>query len=166
MGPGYVTSSTDGLHWQREPLGSGSTYGYTGLEFGGGYFVMIDSSGGIYYSTEGVNWLGERQAPQPFTGAAYGNGAWVVAGGDSILRSGEPLTAKSVVTLQLTPTNFSTWNLIVTGSVGEHWKIESASGIDAKWETLQTVEILSGGKAVVPLALNQAAGFFRAVIQP
>ncbi|HEY6227462.1 MAG TPA: hypothetical protein VI282_10110, partial [Verrucomicrobiae bacterium] len=117
-------------------------------------------------STEGVNWLGQRQAPQPFTGAAYGNGVWVVAGGDSILRSSDRVAAQSVATLQLTKTDFTSWSLLVSGSPGERWQIQSAAGINAEWSALQTVEIPASGKILVPLGLNNSAGFFRAIVAP
>ena len=166
MGVGSVTYSTDGAHWQRQQLHSGSTYSYTGLEFGAGYFLAIDGQGEIFYSTNGVDWLGERQAPQPFTGAAYGNGVWVVVGGDSVLRSSDRATAQSVATLQLTKTNFTTWNLLVSGSPGERWEIQSSPGLATEWTPLQTVEIPTTGKILVPLSLENNAGFFRAAIQP
>jgi hypothetical protein len=166
MGPGFVTTSTDGAHWQRKPLASGSTYIYTGLEFGGGSFLMTDNVGSIFYSPDGITWDGGRQAPQPFTGAAYGNGAWIVVGGDSILRSSEALAANSTATLQLTRSDFSTWSLIVNGSVGEHWQIQTCAGVDAPWTPLQTVEIPVAGTVAVPLALNQSIGLFRVVLQP
>jgi hypothetical protein len=166
MGSGSVSWSVDGAHWQRQPLMSGSTYVYTGLEFGGGSFVMLDNAGGIFSSADGITWTGSRQAPQTFTGAAYGNGVWLVVGGDSILRSSQTMAAKSVVTLQLTRTDSSTWSVIVNGSAGERWQIQSTSGFNTDWTLLQTVEIPIAGKISVPLSLNQSMGLFRAVIQP
>jgi hypothetical protein len=165
MGPGSVTWSTDGATWQRQMLDSGSTYPYTGLSFGGGYFVMTDTYGGIFYSQDGIVWTGERQAPQPFTNVAYGEGVWVALAGDSILRSNSRLAAKSAATLQLTRTD-STWSLVVAGSAGEKWQIESSANVGAPWEPVQIVEIPILGKATVPLSAGQSSAFFRASIQP
>ena len=166
MGPGFVTLSTDGAHWQRQRLVCGSSYPYTGLSFGGGYFLMTDDNGGIFYSTDGINWNGEQQASQGWTSAAYGNGSWIVVGGDSILRSIGTMAANAAASLQLSQTNLSTWSLTLSGTVGEKWQIQSSSGIGNNWALFQTVSIPAGGKVIVPLSQAQNAAFFRAVIQP
>lgn len=166
LGPGEVTLSTDGVNWQRQSLTSGSTFPFTGLAFGGGNFVMIDNSGGIYSSTNGLDWTGGPQAAQPFTGAAYAPGTWVVTGGDSILRSTAMMAARATAKLQLTQSNLANWTLMVTGSPGEHWQIESAVSLTAPWQLFQTVDIPVTGTTTVPLTPQQTAAFFRAVIQP
>lgn len=166
MGPGSVVWSTDGVNWQREILSSGSTFGYTGLAYGGGYFVMIDGSGSIFSSADAITWTGGQQAAQPFTGAAFGNGVWVVVGGDSVLRSSDRVTAKSTATLQLAKGDSTTWSLIVTGAAGERWVIQASAGVGAAWDTLQTVEIPAAGRITVPLATEKPGAFFRAVTQP
>ena len=166
MGAGSVVWSTNGVNWQKQRLTTGSTYSYTALAFGGGYFLMTDNRGEIHFSPDGVTWHGEPQAAQPFTGAAYGSGTWIVLGGDSILKSGEPISAKAAVTLYLTRSNFSTWSLMVTGSVGERWQIQSTATVGGVWQPVQSVEIPAAGTIAVSMPNSTTSAFFRAVIQP
>jgi hypothetical protein len=164
MGMGYVTSSTDGVHWQRNVLINGSSFVFTSLTFADSFFVMTDLHGGIYYSTDGITWNGRLEAPQQFTAAAYGNGTWLAIGGDSILRATPQFTAKSAATLQLVQTAASTWNLVVSGSPGEKWQLQSAASVNAPWSNAQLVEIPLTGKLTVPMPAANASLFFRAVV--
>lgn len=166
MGPGSVMWSTNGMEWYSQRLESGSSYVYTSLKFGAGYFLMTDNRGGIHHSADGINWSGQPQAAHTLTDAAFGSGVWIVCGGNSILKSGEPLSAKSAATLQLTHSSFSTWNLIVTGSVGERWLIQSAATVDSPWSPVQSVQIPTGGSVSVALPDGPVSAFFRAVVQP
>jgi hypothetical protein len=163
MGYGFAAWSVDGVNWQEQPLASGTTYFAQSLTFGNGEFVLTDSYGGVFESADGINWVGARQAPQIFTGAAYGNGNWLIAGGDSILKSSTRLQSKSVVRLELMPQNFNTWALSVKGPAGEKFSIEATAALGAAWAPVQSVTISASGEAIVPLDINPGARFFRAV---
>jgi hypothetical protein len=128
---------------------------------------MTDDNGGIFYSTDGINWEGEQQASQSWTGAAYGNGTWIVVGGDSILRCIEAMAgANAAASLQISQSNLSTWSLTLSGAVGERWQIQSCSGVGGNWSPFQTVSIPASGKITVPLSVQQSSAFFRAIVQP
>jgi hypothetical protein len=165
MGMAYVTSSTDGILWQRNALTTGSTHVFTSLTFADSFFVMTDNNGGIYYSADGITWNGRTEAPQQFTGTAYGNGAWIAIGGDSILRATAQFTAKSAANLQLVQSTANTWNLVVTGSPGEKWQIQSAANcVSSQWSNTQLVEIPVTGKVTLPMSAANASLFFRAIV--
>jgi hypothetical protein len=125
---------------------------------------MTDQRGGIYYSADGITWNGRSEAPQQFTAAAFGNGTWLAIGGDSILRATPQFTAKSAATLQLVQTTASTWNLVVSGSPGEKWQIQSTATINSPWANAQLVEIPLTGKLTLPMPATGGSHFFRAVV--
>jgi hypothetical protein len=164
MGMSAVTWSIDGIHWQRQALSSGSTHVFTSLTFADSFFVMTDNYGGIFYSADGITWNGRQEATQQFTGATFGNGTWVAVGGDSILRATPQFTAKSAATLQLVQTTASTWNLVVSGSPGEKWQLQSAASVNAQWSNAQIVEIPLAGKVTLTMPTASPSLFFRAVV--
>lgn len=164
MGVSSLAWSTDGVTWQRQSLASGSTHVFTSLTFADSFFVMTDKRGGIYYSTDGVTWRGRQEAPQELTGSVFGNSAWIAIGGDSILRATPQFTAKSAATLQLVHSNASTWNLVVSGSAGEKWQLQSAADVNGEWSNTQVVEIPLAGKVTLPMPGANACHFFRAVV--
>jgi hypothetical protein len=165
MGYGFASWSADGITWQQQPLTSGTTFAAQSLTFGNGQFLLTDSYGGVFQSSDGLNWNGSRQAPQIFTAAAYGNGNWLIAGGDSILKSSTLLQSKSVVRLELTPQNFNTWALSIKGPPGESFSIEATADFHAAWAPVQSVIVPATGEILLPIDLSSGLRFFRAVSQ-
>jgi hypothetical protein len=163
MGPGSVVSSSDGVNWQVQTLSSGVTHTYVSLSFGGGAFIMTDNYGEVAYSADGVNWTGERQAPQAFSAAAFQNGIWMLLGGDSILISSGQISATALsATLQLTQASAGVWSLVVSGTAGATFSIETAASVNGPWGNATSVQIPVSGRATVPVTLNASSAFFRA----
>ena len=161
MGMGIVTASTDGAHWEfiaRNP----STHVPQSLSFVGGQFILTDRSGGIYESADGVNWTGGKQASQMFTSVAYGNGEFLVCGGDAILRSSTRVQSASALKLQLVQQSFNSWTLSINGNAGQTLEIESSIDLQGGWSHYQTITIPQTGVAQIPTDLNSANRFFRA----
>jgi len=163
MGPGAVAWSSNGIDWQSQRLTSGTTHMEQSLNFGGGQFVLTDNYGDAYSSDDGINWIGGRQAEQPFLASAYGQGRWLLAGGDSVLRSSSVRQASVGIILELKQQSFSNWSLTVQGSVGDQFSIETTSALGGQWSPVQVVQIPLAGRLQVAVTGSPNAAFFRAV---
>jgi uncharacterized protein YmfQ (DUF2313 family) len=84
---GGIQTSPDGITWTKQTAAGG----YGGLFYGVGHnqiglWVAVGSNGEIQTSPDGTTWTA-RTAGGGYTaywhGVAYGNGLWVIAGGDS-----------------------------------------------------------------------------------
>lgn len=164
MGWGNVAWSLDGINWFTQRLSSGSTHSNDSLSFGAGAFLQTDYYGNIYESRDGIAWTGQRQAPQNFSSSACGNGAWVVVGGDSILRSAENrLAAVPLATrVELRADPSGQFALTLTGSANRLLTIRHAASIDGQWSDVTTVRLSAQGSAIVPVNAAATHGFFSA----
>jgi hypothetical protein len=52
-------------------------YGIRGITYADGKFLMVGSSGGAAYSTDGINWTSIGFSGQNINGVAYGGGMFV-----------------------------------------------------------------------------------------
>jgi hypothetical protein len=78
LASGSVAVSKEGWEWSAPAILPGAGASPVSVGFANGYFIAA-VSGGIYRSTDGVNWT-KMQATTAGTqaGPAYGNGRWVV----------------------------------------------------------------------------------------
>ena len=160
MGAGAVSWSSDGIHWQSQyPWLGGTSYMQQMLTYAGGLFIHTDPVGGVYVSTDGVNWSGDRESRMGFSAAVYGNGRWLVAGGDSLLRS----TGQMGGLIQLEKTDAAGIFLRLFAPAGQNFEIQSAADPAGSWSILNTVEVPAGGDVRIPLSPPEAKAFYRAV---
>ena len=162
MGPPTASSSFDGINWETLQLTSGTAYMVNSLTFGNGTFLLTDSAGGIYTSPDGLNWTGRREAEIPFMSAVFANGRWLVAGGDSILRSVDA-PAPSPITLQL-QRNYNTWYVIVNANVDDVFDVQSAPEAIGPWTFLQKVYVGPDLRNGFPVDPSNGSQFFRAIV--
>ncbi len=78
---GELHTSSDGQHWQQRSSGTFSTL--NAVAFGGGTWVAVGESGTILASDDGVNWTTVASGGLPLLGVAWGNGSFLVVGGQS-----------------------------------------------------------------------------------
>ncbi|HUS36645.1 MAG TPA: hypothetical protein VM680_14940 [Verrucomicrobiae bacterium] len=159
MGPGVVSWSFDGIHWQSQRWLGGTTYMEQMLTYGGGLFIHTDNVGGVYVSGDGVNWSGERESRLAFSSAAYGNGRWLVAGGDSLLRS----IGQMGGLIQLENLDAAGFSLRLFAPAGQNFEIQSAADPAGGWSILNTVQIPAAGDVSIPMSPPQTKVFYRAV---
>lgn len=161
MGFGFMIWSEDGVTWTERSSTTGTTFTEQSLTFADGTFLLTDSGGGVYTSVDGENWNGGRQAAQVFTGAAFANGEWLVAGGDSILRSTKPIQIRSVVQLKWRLAD-GQWSLALNGPPGTSYLIEGSSELGGEWNAVQHVNIPLSGEAILSTSVTGTNRFFRA----
>jgi hypothetical protein len=86
---GGALVSTDGMHWEKVITGTKGEL--TGIGYGHGRFVavggVLSDAGLLLTSVEGGPWLVVIDAPRTYRSAAYGNGVFVIAGSEGLLRS-------------------------------------------------------------------------------
>jgi hypothetical protein len=158
MGPGRAFWSFDGIKWDTEQATSGTTHVVASLTFGGGLFVLTDVYGNVYNSTDGRNWKGTREDEHMFFSAAYGNGKWLIASGDSILRSLPPVQHTPVIQLQ---SDSAMYYLRVSSGVGEMLEVQSAPTATGPWTVLSRYNFFENSSVTIPLSLTNSARFFR-----
>lgn len=81
-----ILTSTNGTHWTirlSSPSYSYNDFELHGITYGNGRFVAVGRPGVIFTSTDGLAWVTNRTAADPFVylkGIAYGNGVFVAVG--------------------------------------------------------------------------------------
>lgn len=166
MGYGNCSWSLDGINWNVQHIDSGSTHSNDSLAFGNGVFLDTDYYGNIYESRDGLTWQGGRQAPQNFSSTAFGNGTWVVVGGDSVLRSETHRAQSNAVTGRVAVRLETTGQVVLalTGPANTLIQLRQATAIDGEWSNLGSVRLSATGSASYPVNLGQTKGFFSAQI--
>jgi hypothetical protein len=78
---GRVLTSPDGLQWHKQPIETLNDL--NGVTYGGGQYIAVGEGGAILRSADGTNWAPRLLGNVELAAAAYGNGHFVIAGGDS-----------------------------------------------------------------------------------
>ena len=159
MGPGTAAWSFDGVNWEKEVLSSGTTFMEVSLAFGGGVFLLTDGYGNVYTSTDGRLWSGMRQAEQPFQSAAYGDGKWLVAGGNSVLRSIPSNVPNISLRLNLSG---PFWYLILQSEPGKSFEVQSATNVGGPWPSMGFMHLSNDTYGMWKIDTTNSGAFFRA----
>lgn len=160
MGPGMASWSTNGVDWQEKPLQSGTTHMETTLTFGDGRFVLGDSNGGLFESTDGLHWIGEQQVGNRISSVTFAAGKFVAAAGDAILKSGGGLPASATVSMQIQRQDLG-WALAISGSAGQQFQLQAAESLGSRWTSLAVVDIPATGSIIWPVDITGAHRFFK-----
>ena len=80
-----ATSKDDGANWSIPALPSGvtTTTSFTSVTHGDKVWIVLDTSGNILTSPDGLAWTLAYTSTKNWTGAAYGEGRWVVFSADT-----------------------------------------------------------------------------------
>ena len=78
---GRVLTSADGIQWRKQPIETLNDL--NGVTYGGGLYIAVGEGGAILRSPNGTNWVAQPFGNVELAAATYGNGHFVIAGGDS-----------------------------------------------------------------------------------
>jgi hypothetical protein len=168
--------STNGLDWTfNSPQERSFASGLSDITFGGGMFVALDSpgvgdpylvwhsgGGGVWTSTNGVQWT--RRFVSPFTpwDVVYGNGTFVAVGEHTMIVQSANLASLVPIRLSGSITTQQMFNLTISSAAGLALTVEISSDLQS-WQTFRTLVNESGQTNLLD-ALPAGSGrrFYRA----
>jgi hypothetical protein len=131
--------SNDGVNWNPARSGIQGQAEFNQVRFLGDTFVAVNRLGGIWSSTNGMDWVYHYSGTERnLSDVAYGNGSYVVVGDSGVILQNSAAAPPSAWSLWLAPVAAlpdGTCALTLEGAAGHTWELDASSDL-VNWSSL------------------------------